>query len=160
MQYSGSSSAMTATETTVSTASDIITPNWDSAQSLSGSLSPNSAEKTTYLKILSTFFTGSSSLASKSSIFRSLSGALTFASNLAEHTAFLRSASASLASASSLADKISFFRTLTGSLATASSGATKNGIFRTITDSIMITIGNLVENVDSGQLVCKTSPRA
>ena len=104
MQYSGSTSATTATETTVSTASDIITPNWDSAQSLSGSLTLNSAEKTTYIKILSAFLTASSSLAEKSSIFRSLSGALTSASNLAEHTAFLRSASASLASASSLAE--------------------------------------------------------
>src|SRR3989441_11200246 len=160
MQYSGSTSATTATETTVSTASDIITPNWDSAQSLSGSVTLNSAEKTTYLKILSAFLTGSSNLAEKNSIFRSLSGALTSASNLAEHTAFLRSASASLASASSLVDKFSFFRSLTGSLTTASSGATKNGIFRTLTDSITITIGNLVANVDSGKLVCNTSPRA
>src|SRR2546425_10792777 len=86
MQYSGSTSATTAAETTVSTASDIITPNWDSAQSLSGSLTLNSAEKTTYIKILSAFLTASSSLAEKSSIFRSLSGALTSASNLAEHT--------------------------------------------------------------------------
>src|SRR5256712_1268970 len=160
MQYSGSTSATTATETTVSTASDIITPNWDSAQSLSGSLTLNSAEKTTYVKILSAFLIPSSSLAQKSSIFRSLSGALTSASNLAEHTAFLRSASASLASASSFADKLSFFRSLTGFLTTPSSGAAKNGIFRTLTDSITITIGNLVANVDSGKLVCNTSPRS
>src|SRR3989475_6803618 len=73
MQYSGSTPATTATETTVSTASDIIIPNWDSAQSLSGSLTLNSAEKTTYIKILSAFLTASSSLAEKSSIFRSLS---------------------------------------------------------------------------------------
>src|SRR5213594_4360877 len=160
IQYSGSTSATTATETTVSTASDIITPNWDSAQSLSGSLTLNSAEKTTYIKILSAFLTASSSLAEKSSIFRSLSGALTSASNLAEHTAFLRSASASLASASSLADKLSFFRSLIGFLTRALSGAALNGIFRTLTDSITIAIGNLVANVDSGKLVCNTSPRS
>src|SRR2546425_5569507 len=132
MQYSGSTSAMTATETTVSTASDIITPNWDNAQTLTGTLTLDSAEKTTYVKLLSTSLGATSSIVEKSSFFRSLSSALTTALDFVDHTSFLRSLSASLTQTSNLAQKFSFFRSLAGSIAQASSLAEKNFMFRTL----------------------------
>ncbi|TMI55702.1 hypothetical protein E6H18_08705, partial [Candidatus Bathyarchaeota archaeon] len=160
IQYSGSTSSTTTTETTVSTDSDIITPNWDNAQTLTGALTLNSAEKTTYVKLLSTALGAASNLAEKSSFFRSLSGALTTASNFVEHTSFLRSLSASLTRASNLAQKFSFFRSLAGSIAQVSSLAEKNSIFKTLTDSITNTMSNTSANVDSGKLTCNSSPHS
>src|SRR5207249_5247832 len=42
-QYSGTTTTTTMTETTISTAMDFITPGWDYAQSLSGSVTSASA---------------------------------------------------------------------------------------------------------------------
>src|SRR5437016_3558624 len=101
-QYSGITTTTTMTETTISTAMDFITPGWDNAQNLSGSL--NSA----------------STLAKITSMFRSLSG--------------------SLSSVSSFVEKTSFFKALAASIA--------------------LTMGNMVANVNSGQLTCNSSPRS
>src|SRR3989449_906744 len=101
-QYSGTTATTTMTETTISAAMDFKTPGWDSAQSLSGSL--------------------------------------TSASAFARMTAMLKSLSGSLSSVSSFAEKTS--------------------IFRAIAASIALTMGNMVANVNSGQLTCNSNPRS
>src|SRR3989454_258591 len=101
-QYSGTTATTTMTETTISAAMDFKTPGWDSAQSLSGSL--------------------------------------TSASAFARMTAMLKSLSGSLSSVSSFAEKTSIFKALAA--------------------SITLTMGNMVANVNSGQLTCNSSPRS
>src|SRR5437667_2202295 len=140
IQYSASTAATTMTETTVSTASDIITPGWDSTVSLSGSLAQ------------------ASTAAEHNSLFRSLLDSLGFVGS--QSKALAKSLSDSFSFASSLAEKRSFFRSLTGSLTLPSTFAAKNSIFRTFAGSIAITIGNMVANVDSGNVICNSSPRS
>src|SRR5438445_12094877 len=94
--------AATDTMTTVSSASDVITPAWRYSQSLTGTL------------------TSFSSLVEKSSLFRSLSGALTAASGFAEKSSLFRFLSASLSIASGFTENISLFRSVTGALSSAS----------------------------------------
>src|SRR5947199_3769145 len=101
-QYSGTTTTTTMTETTISTAMDFITPGWDNAQSLSGSLTPASA----FVKMTS------------------------------------------------------MFKSLSGSLSSVSSFAEKTSIFKALAASITLTMGNMVVNVNSGQLTCNSSPRS
>src|SRR5438094_6444542 len=101
-QYSGTTTTTTMTETTISTAMDFITPGWDYAQSLSGSV------------------TSASAFAKMASIFRSLGGLLSSVSSFVE----------------------------------------KTSIFKAIAASIALTMGNMVVNVNSGQLTCNSSPRS
>src|SRR5213083_1535528 len=101
-QYSGTTTTTTMTETTISTAMDFITPGWDNAQSLSGSLTPASA------------------FAKMSSMFKSLSGSLSSVSSFVE----------------------------------------KTSIFKALAASITLTMGNMVANVNSGQLTCNSNPRS
>src|SRR5438034_7103027 len=101
-QYSGNTAAVTVTHTTVSSKSDIMTPSWDTMQSLTASLQ--------------------------------MSAVLTRVSN--------------------------FFKSLSGSLNSASSFVEKTSIFRTMAASITITMGNMVANVNSGQLTCNSNPRS
>src|SRR5213594_2466891 len=101
-QYSGTTTATTMTETTISTAMDFITPGWDYAQSLSGSV------------------TSASAFAKMASIFKSLGGLLSSVSSFVE----------------------------------------KTSIFKAIAASIALTMGNMVVNVNSGQLTCNSSPRS
>src|SRR5438132_369401 len=110
------------TMTTVSSASDVITPGWDYSQS------PTAA--------------------------------LTLASSPVEKNSFLRSLSSSLTLASSFAKTISYFRSLSGSLTFVSSLARRISLFRTLAASITLTMGNMVANVDSGKLICNSSPRS
>src|SRR2546427_6016695 len=141
-QYSGITTTTTMTETTISTAMDFITPGWDNAQNLSGSL--NSA----------------STLAKITSMFKSLSGSLSSASSLAEKTSLFRSLSGSLTLVSTFGEKTSIFKLLSGSLSLASNLVEKSSIFRTLVATITITIGNIVANVDSGKVICNSSPRS
>src|SRR6266705_2202647 len=101
-QYSGNTAAVTVTHTTVSAKSDIITPGWDTMQSLTVSLQ--------------------------------MSAVLTRLSNI--------------------------FKSLSGSLNSASSFAEKTSIFKAIAASITLTMGNMVANVNSGQLTCNSNPRS
>src|SRR6059058_909184 len=101
-QYSGTTTTTTMTETTISTAMDFITPGWDYAQSLSGSLT----------------------------------------------------------SASAFAKMTSMFKSLSGSLSSVSSFVEKTSIFKALAASIALTMGNMVVNVNSGQLTCNSSPRS
>src|SRR5207249_2968800 len=104
----------TDTMTTVSSASDVITPAWRYSQSLTGTV------------------TLASSLAEKSSLFRSLTGSLSVAGSLfGGRTVNL---SGSLGSASSLAEKSSLFRSLSGSLSLA--GSQIKGLARGLSDSM------------------------
>src|SRR5438445_831174 len=101
-QYSGTTTTTTMTETTISTAMDFITPGWDYAQSLSGSLTSTSA----------------------------------------------------------FAKMTSMFKSLSGSLSSVSSFVEKTSIFKALAASIALTMGNMVANVNSGQLTCNSSPRS
>src|SRR5213594_2349300 len=101
-QYSGTTTTTTMTETTISTAMDFITPGWDYAQGLSGSLT----------------------------------------------------------SASAFAKMTSMFKSLSGSLSSVSSFVEKTSIFKALAASITFTMGNMVANVNSGQLTCNSSPRS
>ena len=101
-QYSGTTTTTTMTETTISTAMDFITPGWDYAQSLSGSLT----------------------------------------------------------SASAFAKMTSMFKSLSGSLSSVSSFVEKTSIFKALAASITFIMGNMVANVNSGQLTCNSSPRS
>src|SRR5436309_4751247 len=93
--------AATDTMTTVSGASDVITPAWRYGQNLFATLN------------------AASSFAEKSSLFRSLSGSLSLLGSQVAGRAFILSAS--LGSSSSLAEKSSLFRSLSGSLSLAAS---------------------------------------
>src|SRR5213080_1052523 len=101
-QYSGTTTTTTMTETTISTAMDFMTPGWDDAQGLSGSLT----------------------------------------------------------SVSAFAKMTSMFRSLSGSLSSVSSFVEKTSIFKALAASITLTMGNMVVNVNSGQLTCNSSPRS
>src|SRR5439155_17340737 len=78
-QYSGTTTTTTMTETTISTAMDFITPGWDHAQSLSGSLTSTSAfaKITSIFKSLSGSLSSVSSFVEKTSIFKALAASIT-----------------------------------------------------------------------------------
>ncbi len=77
-QYSGTATTTTMTETTISTAMDFITPGWDYARSLTGSL------------------TSASTFAKMTAMFRSLSGSLSSASSFVEKTSIFKTIAASI----------------------------------------------------------------
>src|SRR6266568_3520521 len=79
-QYSSSTANRQMTETTISTAMDFITPGWDFAQSLSGSLSLAGSETKGLAKALTGSLSFASSLTERNSLFRSVSGSLFMAS--------------------------------------------------------------------------------
>src|SRR5207249_2418178 len=109
----------TDTMTTVSGASDVITPAWRYGQNLFATL------------------TAASSFAEKSSLFRSLSGSLSLAASQAKGLA--RALSASLSLSSGFTEKSSLFRSLTGSLSLAAS-QTKS-LAKTLTGSLSVASG-------------------
>ena len=88
----GNQGSLIATETTVSAASDVITPQWNYAQTLTGFLGSASllAEKSSLFRTLSCSFGLTSSFAEKSSLFRSLTGSLGLASSLAVKNSVFR----------------------------------------------------------------------
>src|SRR5437867_4465170 len=134
----GNSAGLVVTETTVSSASDAITPGWNYAQSLSGSLTLAStfAEKSSIFKSLSGSLTLASTFAEKSSIFKSLSSGWTMISGFAEKASLFRSLTGSLSLAGS---EIKGLATgLTGSLGSASSFAEKSSLFRSLSGSLSV----------------------
>src|SRR6266566_582368 len=141
-QYSGTTTTTTMTETTISAAMDFITPGWDYARSLSGSL------------------TSASAFAKMTSMFKSLSGSLSSVSSFVEKTSIFKSLADSVTIASSLAHLDSIFRSLSASLQTTSSFSEKSSIFKTIASSITFTMGSMVANVNSGRLTCNSSPHS
>src|SRR6266571_382299 len=52
------------------------------------------------------------------------------------------------------------FKSLSGSLSSVSSFVEKTSIFKALAASITFTMGNMVANVNSGQLTCNSSPRS
>src|SRR5437762_2374872 len=111
--------AATDTMTTVSGASDVITPAWRYGQNLFATLN------------------AASSFAEKSSLFRSLSGSLSLLGSQVAGRAFILSAS--LGSSSSLAEKSSLFRSLSGSLCLAASQTKR--LAMTFTGSLSLSSG-------------------
>src|SRR5213596_2770121 len=150
-QYSGTTTTTTMTETTISTAMDFITPGWDSAQSLSGSLTSPSAfaEKTSMFKALAASIAltmgnmvvnvNSGQLTCNSSP-RSCSTPLTATWNLgssaAGRSSLFRSLTGSLSSASGFTERTSVLRALSGAWTMTSGLAEKNSLFRSLTGAL------------------------
>src|SRR2546428_1039605 len=153
-QYSGTTATTTITETTINAAMGFKTPGWDSAQSLSGSLTSASAfaRMTATLKSLSGSLSSVSSFAEKTSIFRAIaasialtignmvanvnSGQLTFHSNPRSCSTTL---TATWTMASALAEKSSLFKSLSASLSLVSNLGEKSSLFRSLTGSMSLT---------------------
>src|SRR5213080_2519698 len=73
---------------------------------------------------------------------------------------YAQSPSGSLTSVSAFAKMTSMFKSLSGSLSSVSSFVEKTSIFKALAASITLTMGNMVVNVNSGQLTCNSSPRS
>src|SRR5438034_1102981 len=73
---------------------------------------------------------------------------------------YAQSPSGSLTSASAFAKMTSILKSLSGSLSSVSSFVEKTSIFKAIAASIALTMGNMVANVNSGQLTCNSNPRS
>src|SRR2546425_10673123 len=150
-QYSGNTGPVTVTHTTVSSKSDIFTPGWDTAQSLTASLQL-SAVLTRLSNILKSFGGSLSSVSSfveKASIFKALAASITLTmGNMVANVnsgqltcnSSPRSCSTTLTAtwtvASSFVKKSSLFRSLSGSLVLASGFAEKSSLFRSLTGSL------------------------
>src|SRR5713101_2783720 len=156
LQYSGSTTSTTLTETTVSTAMDFVTPGWDYARSLGGTLTLVGSEVKGLAKSLAGSLGVSSNFADHTSLLRSLTGSLTLAGS--ETKGLAKSLSGSVSVAASQVKGLA--KNLTGSLTLASSLVKKSSLFRTLAASITFTMGNMVVNVDSGKLICNSSPRS
>src|SRR2546426_9096184 len=148
-QYSGTTATTTMTETTISAAMDFITPGWDYAQSLSGSLSLTSsfARMTAMLKSLSGSLSSVSSFAEKTSIFKALAALITLImGNMVANVNSVqltcnsspRSCSTPLTATwnlgSGVAGRSSLFRSLSGSLSLATSET--KGLAKVLTGSL------------------------
>src|SRR5437016_12205148 len=156
LQYSGSTTSTTLTETTVSTAMDFITPGWDYARSLGGTLTLVGSEAKGLAKSLAGSLGVSSSFAGHTSRFRSLTGSLTLAGS--ETKGLAKSLSGSVSVHASQVKGLA--KSLTGSLTLALSLVKKSSLIRTLAASITFVMGNMVANVDSGKLICNSSPRS
>src|SRR5256712_2263554 len=132
-QYSGNTAAVTVTHTTVSAKSDIITPGWDTTQSLTASLQTSAV------------------LTRLSNIFKSLSGSLSSASSFVEKTSIFKVIAASITItmgnmvANVNSGKLtcnsnprSCSTTLTATWTMASGHAEKNSLFRSLTGSLSL----------------------
>src|SRR6266571_2200178 len=146
-QYSGTTTTTTMTETTISTAMDFITPGWDNAQSLSGSLTSVTAfaKMTSILRSLSGSLSSVSSFVEKTSIFKALAASITLTmGNMVANVnsgkltcnSSPRSCSTPLTATwnlgSGVAGRSSLVRSLTGSLSLASGFAEKSSLFRSL----------------------------
>src|SRR6266516_2823267 len=154
-QYSGTTTTTTMTETTISTAMDFITPGWDYARSLSGSLTSASAfaKMTSMFKSLSGSLQTTSSFSEKSSIFKTIASSITFTMgsmvanvnsgrltcNSSPHSCST-SLTATWNTASGFAEKSSLSRSLTGSMSLVSIFAEKSSVFRSLSGSLNIVV--------------------
>src|SRR5712692_7435972 len=132
-QYSGNTATTTLTETTVSTASDLVTPGWDSrvANTASLSLASSFVEKTSLFRSLSSAWIAASGFVEHTSLFRSLSGSLSFAASQVKGLA--KGLSALLTMASSLTHLDSIFRSLVSSWTAASGLVEHTSLARSLT---------------------------
>src|SRR6266581_4616896 len=153
-QYSGTATTTTMTETTISTAMDFITPGWDYAQGLSGSLISASAfaKMTSVFKSLSGSLSAVSSFVEKTSIFKALAASITLTmgsmvanvnSGRLTCNSSPRSCSTPLTATwnlgSGVAGRSSLFRSLSGSLSLAASET--KGLARSLTASLVLASG-------------------
>src|SRR5437660_935955 len=118
---SAGNGAATDTMTTVSSASDVITPAWRYSQTLFGTVTLSLA----------------SGFAEKSSFFRSLSDSLSLVSSFPRGRTV--NLSASLGLASSFVEKSSLFRSLSGSLGLA--GSVIKGLAKDLSSSLALSSG-------------------
>src|SRR5438067_6661058 len=150
-QYSGTTTTTTMTETTISTAMDFMTPGWDDAQSLSGSLISASAfaKMTSMFKSLSGSLSSVSSFVEKTSIFKALAASITLTmgsmvanvnSGQLTCNSSPRSCSTHLTATwnlgSGVAGQSSLFRSLSGSLSLTASET--KGITKALTGSLSL----------------------
>src|SRR3989454_535356 len=144
----------TDTMTTVSSASDVMTPAWGYQttltatwtmasgfadmsslfRSLSGSLGLESSLFSGRTKNLSTSLGSASTFSEKSSVFRSVTGSLGLATSQVKGLA--RALSSSLSLVAGFAEKSSLFRSLASSLTSASSFAERSSRFRSLAGSL------------------------
>ena len=104
--------------------------------------------------------TMASSLARTVSTYKTLTASITEGSSLSRMVSLFKSLTASITIDSSLARTVSIFRSFTASLQFDSSMSRLVSIFQTLAASVTITMGNMVANVNSGQLTCNSSPRS
>src|SRR3990170_4073699 len=104
--------------------------------------------------------TMASSLAREVSTYKTLTASITEGSSLSRMVSIFKSLTASITIDSSLARTVSIFRSFTASLQFDSSMSRLVSIFQTLAASVTITMGNMVANVNSGQLTCNSSPRS
>src|SRR2546422_7245314 len=150
-QYSGTTTTTTMTETTISTAMDFITPGWDYAQGLSGSMISASAfaKITSMFKSLSGSLSSVSSFVEKTSIFKALAASITLTmGNMAANVnsgqltcnSSPRSCSTPLTATwnlgSGVARRSSLFRFLSGSLSLTTSET--KGITKALSGSLSL----------------------
>src|SRR5207253_130880 len=130
--------AATDTMTTVSSASDVITPAWRYSQFLTGTVTLLSslAEKSSLFRSLTGALSSASGFAEKSTLFRSLTGSLGLAGS--DIKGLARALSDSMSSASGFAERSSLFRSLGGSLSSASNFVERSSLFRSLTDSLSV----------------------
>src|SRR6266480_1777978 len=153
-QYSGNTAAVTVTHTTVSSKSDIITPGWDTMQSLTASLQPSAVltRLSNILKSLSGSLSSVSSFVEKTSIFKAIAASITLTmgnmvANVNSGALTCNSSPRSCSTtrtatwtiASGFAEKSSLFRSLSGSLSLASGFAEKSSLFRSLSSSLSLT---------------------
>src|SRR5438046_1085935 len=153
-QYSGNTAAVTVTHITVSAKSDIITPGWDTTQSLTASLqmSPVLTRLSNIFKSLSGSLSSASSFVEKTSIFKVIAASITITmGNMVANVnsgkltcnSNPRSCSTTLTAtwtmASGLADKNSLFRSLTCSLSLAASQV--KALAKSLTGSLTLASG-------------------
>src|SRR6266480_446560 len=155
-QYSGNTAAVTVTHTTVSSKSDIITPGWDTMQSLTASLQPSAVltRLSNILKSLSGSLSSVSSFVEKTSIFKAIAASITLTmgnmvANVNSGALTCNSSPRSCSTtrtatwtiASGFAEKSSLFRSLSGSLSLASGFAEKSSLFRSLSGSLSLASG-------------------
>src|SRR5437870_4846210 len=152
-QYSGNTAAITVTHTTVSGKSDIITPGWDTMQSLTASLQMSAVltRLSNIFKSLSGSLNSASSFAEKTSIFKTIAASITITmgnmvANVNSGKLTCNSSPASCSTtltatwtmASGLAEKNSFFRSLSGLLTVTSGFAEKTSLFKSLSGSLTL----------------------
>src|SRR5260370_14662768 len=128
----GSSPCCTVSETTVSSASAITTPDWQYVRSLGGSLTSAAAQSKGIGKALSTALGLVSTLAERNSFLKALTGFLSQSLSAAQKFSFLRSLSGSISLTGSETKGLA--KSLSSSLSLA--GSETKGIGKVLTNSL------------------------
>src|SRR5579864_6540030 len=151
----GSSPCCTVTETTVSSASAITTPDWQYTRNLPGSLTSVAGQTKGIGKALSSALGLVSTIAEKNSFLRTLFGALTQSLSVAEKSSFLRSLFGSISLTES--ETKGFPKLISSSLSLAASET--KGIAKPLTNSLGLVASEVKGLAKSltGSLACSSS---